>query len=571
MAQQAIGESIAKSTTVETMASPSLTEHKKTSEISSNRVINAEKQSDQTITTTSIPQLPSQPAPELISLLKPLSALQLVRQVAKQRHSPQVVQQRQPIRVVYRYPSQTQLSQQLPIQLQSHHARPLGPQSHLPTPLGAQLHFPPQALWPQIQHISPGQQLIRAPLQPPLPGMPELLLPPATLHAQLPPKTQAPKKTKASPKTQAPKKTKASPKTQAPEKAKSAPETQLLEKTNPAPCHHKQQINEFLERDQKFLDIVNKLVPKEDDDFWKNPPDFSKQETFTAIGGLREEARVNALGPSTTSCKSDKKHVLSILPNAEVQADVLKELHEGNPNAKWWLKVGSIEVENNYALRYNGKDGFIGDEDLGDGAIQQAEEVYRERKKLIQGLGVGKRTSAASIKTDVSKLIKMLQEDNVFIKEEIQRTEAKHGVYRYEVLGNAKKAEHDDQVDLDVRWWTRMLTRNEDYLDKLTRALKQGKKARLSAVRTNLLEYNTSLTTKKRTLARYLVVFMISDEMQNTKPYSWPVRIVPVEYITSEIVVKLRQQLLEKNGGIEDEHSRLCERRVDQSLRCVFS
>ena len=68
----------------------------------------------------------------------------------------------------------------------------------------------------------------------------------------------------------------------------------------------------------------------------------------------------------------------------------------------------------------------------------------------------------------------------------------------------------------------------------------------LKSLRGKLSDYTTTLTTKKRTLAKFLLVFMISDEMQNTKPYSWPVRTVPLETVTMEIVNQLRYQVIEK-------------------------
>ncbi len=64
----------------------------------------------------------------------------------------------------------------------------------------------------------------------------------------------------------------------------------------------------------------------------------------------------------------------------------------------------------------------------------------------------------------------------IFVKfSEIQRTDAKHGVYKYEAMGVTARAEHDDQVDLDVKMWQRLLAKNEDFLEKLSKALKQGK------------------------------------------------------------------------------------------------
>ena len=52
-------------------------------------------------------------------------------------------------------------------------------------------------------------------------------------------------------------------------------------------CQHRK--NKKTENTEKFVDIVNKLVPKTDDDFWKNPPDFRKKDSFMSIGTYRNE------------------------------------------------------------------------------------------------------------------------------------------------------------------------------------------------------------------------------------------------------------------------------------------
>ena len=58
---------------------------------------------------------------------------------------------------------------------------------------------------------------------------------------------------------------------------------------------------------------------------------------------------------------------------------------------------------------------------------------------------------------------------------EIKKTEAKTGVYRYgDMMGPARRAEHDDWVDQELRTWDRILDRNKDLQEKVDRALKQG-------------------------------------------------------------------------------------------------
>ena len=64
-------------------------------------------------------------------------------------------------------------------------------------------------------------------------------------------------------------------------------------------------------------------------------------------------------------------------------------------------------------------------------------------------------------------------------------------------------------------------------------------------LRNDLADYLGQVTIRQRTLANYVLIFMISDELQNENPHSWPVRMVPVTTVTKEIVETLREQLIE--------------------------
>ena len=46
-------------------------------------------------------------------------------------------------------------------------------------------------------------------------------------------------------------------------------------------------------------------------------------------------------------------------------------------------------------------------------------------------------------------------------------------------------------------------------------------------IRDELTSYVKNITTKKREAASHLLIFMISDELRNMKPYAIPVRVLP--------------------------------------------
>ena len=61
-----------------------------------------------------------------------------------------------------------------------------------------------------------------------------------------------------------------------------------------------------------------------------------------------------------------------------------------------------------------------------------------------------------------------------------------------------------------------------------------GEVRRLQKLEKNLLLYYKELYTKKRNPASHLLVFMIADELRNTKPYAIPIQFVPIKSITDQ-------------------------------------
>ena len=65
----------------------------------------------------------------------------------------------------------------------------------------------------------------------------------------------------------------------------------------------------------------------------------------------------------------------------------------------------------------------------------------------------------------------------------------------------------------------------------------------LLALKINLLEYLRGLYTKKRTPATDLLVFMVSDEMRNRKPYVVPIHFTPYESVTDRKMRELESEV----------------------------
>lgn len=62
-------------------------------------------------------------------------------------------------------------------------------------------------------------------------------------------------------------------------------------------------------------------------------------------------------------------------------------------------------------------------------------------------------------------------------------------------------------------------------------------------LRDKLLNYFKDIYTKKRIAASHLMIFMVSDELRNTKPYAIPVTFLPYSSMTDAKVQELELQI----------------------------
>ena len=94
-----------------------------------------------------------------------------------------------------------------------------------------------------------------------------------------------------------------------------------------------------------------------------------------------------------------------------VQLDVLKHVHEANPNGRWVIKADGCDVHK--GSRESVRHKWSGDVDLGDGSLQRLYSAYLERRKYVEGLGLGDRKE--SLLEDLKRLEEELIDDQEFL------------------------------------------------------------------------------------------------------------------------------------------------------------
>jgi hypothetical protein len=218
--------------------------------------------------------------------------------------------------------------------------------------------------------------------------------------------------------------------------------------------------------------------------------------------------------------------------------EALKKATLGNPHGRWWIKADGCDVRK--GLLESVRQVWSGDEDLGDGFVQQLFEVYWARRWAITAIGSPKRL--ASVALDVKKVCDQLQRDLEFLTHGMKSANEMYS----KALEEKKSSE---QTMMELSWNSVGL---EELLKKalglqtdLNRFLSGDKDVDLMLVKAELLGYVKGLLGKQRVAATHLLVFMIADELRNHKPYAIPVSFMPYKSLTD---AKLR----ELEGELED-------------------
>ena len=190
-----------------------------------------------------------------------------------------------------------------------------------------------------------------------------------------------------------------------------------------------------------------------------------------------------------------------------------------------------------------------GDEDFGDGRLKKLFNEYNERKVSVDNMGVSKREHL--LHTDMEKVKEQICDDEEFLT----RGSEESNVSYNQMLDQGTSAE---KKVMECAWnaleFQELLKRWKVLKSELENAIEMhrtGAKFDLMALKLKLKQYLKDLMLKKRIAAKYLLVFMIADELRNRKPYAIPVQFLPYKSITDAKLIELAsnlQDVMEKNG-----------------------
>ncbi len=208
-----------------------------------------------------------------------------------------------------------------------------------------------------------------------------------------------------------------------------------------------------------------------------------------------------------------------------------------NENGRWWIKADACDVQD--GLRESLSGIWAGDEDLGDGSLQELFKEYGERCTLVRGIG-----SSAS-DDNVKKISLQLSNDIQFLSDGLKSAKEAYGKV-VESSGSSEKSK------MELAWNVigfEELIKKLANLEGRVNGIICGDDVKILPFKLELLNYMKELYTKKRVAATHILVFMIADELRNRKPYAVPVRFMPYKSLSDG---KLRQLELELEAAMRE-------------------
>lgn len=207
-----------------------------------------------------------------------------------------------------------------------------------------------------------------------------------------------------------------------------------------------------------------------------------------------------------------------------VQHQVLDMLHCTDPKAKWWIKEDGTDLKE--CLQESKQKAWNGDIDKNDGKLQVLYSKYTCRLISIQKLLTVK--ACDNICALIKELVQFLEEDHAFLSTSLPKA-----ITEYRSKLNNKNCSEDKlkKLNWNVIELTTLVQQSLDLKQDLSNALDQVLKADLVHNPTfeghveNLRTYSRNVFKKMREPgASHVLVFLLSSEKRDKKPYALPIQ-----------------------------------------------
>lgn len=218
-----------------------------------------------------------------------------------------------------------------------------------------------------------------------------------------------------------------------------------------------------------------------------------------------------------------------------------EELKEVNPDGRYWLKLDATDVKE--ALMESMKGAWNGDEDLGDGKLQELRRQYDERVTLVAGLPSC--ANCDDLELGLRTCLDQLCEDILFLDDGFNNAVEQYWK-KYTNLSTAEealKSSNWNVIEFQTLLQQAQLLKQayEAELNNLhpapvTPDMFRRVKEFLRALASEVKSYLRNLFKKMRTAATHVLVLMLSDERRQKKPYALPVRYISYRSLRDQYV-----------------------------------
>ena len=217
-----------------------------------------------------------------------------------------------------------------------------------------------------------------------------------------------------------------------------------------------------------------------------------------------------------------------------IKIAALKHLKEAHPEGRFWIKVDACDLK--AALQESTRGIWNGDVDMVDGKVAALHKEYMHRKALMND-------AIDKLLQNVVKMVDLLKEDIVFLAAGLEEAERE---YRKKFDSPSTP----QQILMSLCWerveFNTLLQQAQCFLatmvnlaDRLKQNQPQTREVAkcTRSLKEDKYKYLRNLYAKKRQpAATHVLVFLLSEERRNRKPYALPVQYIPYKSIKDQHV-----------------------------------
>ena len=218
---------------------------------------------------------------------------------------------------------------------------------------------------------------------------------------------------------------------------------------------------------------------------------------------------------------------------------------QSNPTGRWWIKADACDVRS--GLRESMRQEWSGDEDLGSGDLQRLYQEYKSRYSSVRKLGTQR--------INFTSLNSALESDLTFL---VTGEKTANVEYENALKGNGKSEAKLMELAWNCTGFAELVKQAKQFKHEVTLCLdylQQEKHLKVKKILPDLIQrmlrYLHGLFSKQRKAASHLLIFMISNELRNRKPYAVPVQFLPYKSLTDKVLRDLQVEVESKMNGID--------------------